>query len=173
MTKKCNNDYRQKDVIGKPGRAFMLLNGQRIYLGDHNSKASWQRYHAILAEYNAGECIDADESADLTVVPLNWDALVEVQLLLVTHRAIPNGARSSDIDAASCWENRLAAKRHRTTTPRSFPRTSIGNPINDRPDNCPRRSGGTALHLRPSITKTLRLLCRTCRTIVFCKTFSM
>ena len=61
--------YRRQKREGGD-RAFVLLNGQRIYLGDYDSPESKQNYQRVLAQFNAGQPINAPPPDEMTVVEL-------------------------------------------------------------------------------------------------------
>jgi integrase len=48
--KTLNPKYRHHKATG---RAYVVVDGKSVYLGDHGTAASWKRYHAVLAEWAA------------------------------------------------------------------------------------------------------------------------
>lgn len=53
------------------GQARVELDGRTFYLGQHGSKESWARFHALLAEYNAnGQKLPDDRPQQQTDAPL-------------------------------------------------------------------------------------------------------
>lgn len=45
--------YRRQKSANGHDRAFVVLDGKRIYLGPYNSKESREKYHRLLAEWTA------------------------------------------------------------------------------------------------------------------------
>jgi len=54
----------------KSGRAFVELNGRRIYLGDYESSETRQKYHALIAEWEANSRTLSVPPEQITVVEL-------------------------------------------------------------------------------------------------------
>ena len=54
MSRSKQPSYRRQKRSNRPDQAFVVLNGERHYLpGEYDSPESWERYHALLAEWTA------------------------------------------------------------------------------------------------------------------------
>ena len=53
MARKTTPQYCRQKHRGGPDRAFVQLDGRRIYLGEYGTSQSKHRYHRLLAEWTA------------------------------------------------------------------------------------------------------------------------
>lgn len=69
--KKTAPKYRKQTRSTGKALAFVDLNGQRLYLGPYDSPASYEKYHSLLAEWNAaGRLCPVSKEECLTVMEL-------------------------------------------------------------------------------------------------------
>jgi len=92
-TSKRTPKYRRQRKRDGRDVAFVVLSGQRVYLGEYDTPESRAEYHRLLAEWQAGGCCLPVPADELTVVELAADFMRHAR----SYYRLPSGKSSSEV----------------------------------------------------------------------------